>query len=74
MQRRVSACLASPGGRRFVGAKSARENQHAYSIPRKRCFVTRHIAQVRSDEDGHYLALAEDDVPNWEGIAVAEFT
>ena len=46
-------------------------NQHAYSIPQEALFVTRQTAQVRSDEDGHYLALAEDDAPNWEGHAVA---
>ena len=42
-------------------------NQHAYSIPQEVLFVTRHTAQVRSDEDGHYLTVAEDEAPNWEG-------
>jgi DEAD/DEAH box helicase domain-containing protein len=43
-------------------------NQHAYSIPQEALFVTRHVAQVRSDEDGHYLALAEDEAPNWHDM------
>jgi len=42
-------------------------NQHAYSIPLEALFVTRQTAQVRSDEDGHYLTLAEDEVSNWQG-------
>src|SRR5262245_1110895 len=42
-------------------------NQHAFSIPQEALFVTRLTAQVRSDEDGHYLALAEDEAPRWEG-------
>jgi DEAD/DEAH box helicase domain-containing protein len=42
-------------------------NQHAYSIPPEALLVTRHTAQVRCDEDGHYLTLAEDDLPHWNG-------
>ena len=42
-------------------------NLHAYSIPQEILTVTRQTAQVRSDQDGHYLTLAEDEAPNWEG-------
>jgi DEAD/DEAH box helicase domain-containing protein len=42
-------------------------NQHAYSIPQSALLVTRETAQVRSDEDGHYLTLALDEAPHWEG-------
>ena len=42
-------------------------NLHAFSIPQETLTVTRQTAQVRSDQDGHYLTLAEDEAPNWEG-------
>ncbi len=42
-------------------------NQHGFSIPQEALTVTRLTAQVRSDQDGHYLTLAEDEAPKWEG-------
>jgi DEAD/DEAH box helicase domain-containing protein len=44
-------------------------NQHAYSIPPSALVVTRLTSQVRSNEDGHYLTVAEDDTVNWVGMA-----
>jgi DEAD/DEAH box helicase domain-containing protein len=63
LYRHALAALAEAGLLERIGTG----NQHGYSIPPEALFVTRRTAQVRSDEDGHYLTLAEDEAPNWEG-------
>jgi DEAD/DEAH box helicase domain-containing protein len=61
--RRTLTVLAETGLLERIGTG----NEHAYSIPQDALSVTRLTAQVRSEEDGHYLTLAADEAPNWEG-------
>ncbi len=63
LYRHILVALADTGLIERIGTG----NQHAYSIPQEALFVTRQAAQVRSDEDGHYLTVAEDETPNWDG-------
>ena len=45
-----------------------KDNHATYSIPQNALIVTRDTVQVRSEVDGHYLAIDTAGLPWWEGM------